>query len=265
MAINFPASPTPDDTHTAGGVTYKWDGTSWLAQGVTGLYTLPSASDTVLGGVKVGENLELDSNNAIGLSEPVLYDQSIGTAATPIGLTVTYAAKTANNQYYGEGSSDCFYINGVESPPLTLIVGKTYRFDLSDASNAGHEFMFFSREDRSYAQGTSLSTGNAWWIGRDWASPTQQLGEFLVQSQDSQTPPADIPAGTAGSYVDVTIHPRCSRYYYYGSLAANTTHTGNYVHCIGTQGFELAEDYMFNGLTMFNGSLEVYDLSLIHI
>ena len=50
MAINFPASPNVNDTHTAAGVTYKWDGDTWLAQGVTGLYTLPTATDTNLGG-----------------------------------------------------------------------------------------------------------------------------------------------------------------------------------------------------------------------
>ena len=259
MAINFPASPTPDDTHTAGGVTYKWDGTSWLAQGVTGLYTLPSASDTVLGGVKVGENLELDSNDAIGLSEPVVYDQSIGTASNPITLTVTYAAKTTNNQFHGTGAADCFHINGVESPPLTLVVGKTYRFDLSDASNTGHEFRFFGREDRSSAQGSNLSNGTSSWFGRDWAGVGTEYGQFLVPSNDGAATPTNIPAGTAGSYVDVTLHPRCDHYYYYGSQAANTTHTGNFVHCVGTQGWNIDEDRMMNGLTMFNGNLVMYD------
>ena len=262
MAINFPASPTPDDTHTAGGVTYKWDGTSWLAQGVTGLYTLPSASDTVLGGVKVGENLELDSNDAIGLSEPVIYDQSIGTASNPITLTVTYAAKTTNNQFHGQGASDCFHINGVESPPLTLIVGKTYRFDLSDASNTGHEFRFFGREDRSFAQGTSLSNGSSYWFGRDWAGSNAAnfvSGEFLVPSNDGAATPTNIPAGTAGSYVDVTLHPRCDHYYYYGSKAANTQHTGNFVHCVGTQGFDVNEDRFMNGLTLYQGGVIIYD------
>jgi len=36
MAINFPTSPTTNvTTHTHNGVTYLWDGTSWLAQGGT--------------------------------------------------------------------------------------------------------------------------------------------------------------------------------------------------------------------------------------
>ena len=250
MAINFPATPQPNDTHTAGGVTYKWDGTSWLAQGVTGLYTLPVATNTNLGGVKVGENLELDSNDAIGLSEPLLYDQSIGTASNPIVLTVTYAAKTAANTWYGQGTADCFHINGKESPPLTLIVGKTYRFDLSDASNNGHNFMFFGREDRSYAQGITPSMGKNMWFGRDWGNPTQPFGTFM---SDTGTP------GQAGAYVDVTVHPRCDNYYYYGTTAAGTTHTGNFVHCIGTQGFELSEDYMYNGMVWLNGSTTNYD------
>ncbi len=257
MAINFPASPAPDDTYTANGVTYKWDGTSWLAQGVTGLYTLPTASDTNLGGVKVGENLELDSNDAIGLSEPVLYNQTIGTSSNPIILTVTYAAKTANNQFHGTGSADCFHINGIESPPLTLVVGKTYRFDLSDASNTGHEFRFFGREDRSFAQGNNLSNGTSIWFGRDWAGEGLEYGEFIVPSEDNNS--NEIPAGTAGSYVDVTIHPRCDRYYYYGSKAANTTHTGNYVNCVGTQDFNVNEDRMINGLSYYMGSIINYD------
>ncbi len=61
MAINFPTSPSTNDTHTHSGVTYEWDGTSWLAQGSTATYTLPTASSTVLGGIKVGNRLTINS------------------------------------------------------------------------------------------------------------------------------------------------------------------------------------------------------------
>ena len=53
MAINFPDSPTNGDQHTSGGVTWTWDGTTWKADGITSSYVLPTASATVLGGVKV--------------------------------------------------------------------------------------------------------------------------------------------------------------------------------------------------------------------
>ena len=31
MAINFPNSPSVDDTHVVGDTTYTWDGTSWVS------------------------------------------------------------------------------------------------------------------------------------------------------------------------------------------------------------------------------------------
>ena len=57
MAINYPLTTNqPTDgsfTHTASGITWAWDGTSWVAQGDTSYYTLPTASTGTLGGVKV--------------------------------------------------------------------------------------------------------------------------------------------------------------------------------------------------------------------
>lgn len=35
MAIVFPASPSTNDTFTAGSITYKWDGAKWIGLGVT--------------------------------------------------------------------------------------------------------------------------------------------------------------------------------------------------------------------------------------
>ncbi len=32
MAINFPNSPSTNDTHTENGFTWKWDGTVWIIQ-----------------------------------------------------------------------------------------------------------------------------------------------------------------------------------------------------------------------------------------
>lgn len=69
MAINFPSTTSqPTDgsfTHTASGITWAWDGTTWNAQGVTGTYTLPTASSTVLGGVKVGSNLTIAGDGTL--------------------------------------------------------------------------------------------------------------------------------------------------------------------------------------------------------
>ena len=32
MAIDFPSSPSTSDTHTHNGLTWKYDGTSWILQ-----------------------------------------------------------------------------------------------------------------------------------------------------------------------------------------------------------------------------------------
>ena len=62
MAINFPTSPTTNvTTHTHNNVTYLWDGVSWVAQGSTAQYSLPTASATVLGGIKVGNRLTINA------------------------------------------------------------------------------------------------------------------------------------------------------------------------------------------------------------
>lgn len=61
MAINFPSTPSLNDIHTHSGVSYKWDGSTWKAVGNTSIYTLPTASSTVLGGIKVGTRLTMHS------------------------------------------------------------------------------------------------------------------------------------------------------------------------------------------------------------
>ena len=69
MAINFPTTLNqPIDgtyTHTESGITWAWDGATWKAQGVTGVYTLPTASASILGGIKVGSNLTINSNTGV--------------------------------------------------------------------------------------------------------------------------------------------------------------------------------------------------------
>ena len=53
MAIVFPASPSVNDTFTAGSITYKWDGAKWIGLGVTPADRLVEGSNS----------LEIDANN----------------------------------------------------------------------------------------------------------------------------------------------------------------------------------------------------------
>ena len=81
-AIDFPASPSVNQTHTASGVTWTWDGTSWEAQGSTTTYTLPTASTGTLGGVKVGGNFSVDGAGTLSLSAAAISGLSDVTAVS---------------------------------------------------------------------------------------------------------------------------------------------------------------------------------------
>ena len=70
MAILFPdtAGEATDGsfTHTEGGQTWIWNGTSWRSSGGTlDTYILPTASTTVLGGVKIDGTTITISNGVI--------------------------------------------------------------------------------------------------------------------------------------------------------------------------------------------------------
>lgn len=65
--------------NTTDKMVYKWDGTQWSAMGSA--YTLPVATDTVLGGVKVGGGLSADANGV--LSTDIQTIKRNGTALTP--------------------------------------------------------------------------------------------------------------------------------------------------------------------------------------
>ncbi len=81
-AIDFPASPSTNQTHTASGITWTWDGTSWKAQGSTTTYNLPTASTGTLGGIKVGNNFAIDGSGSLSLSAVAISGLTNVTAAS---------------------------------------------------------------------------------------------------------------------------------------------------------------------------------------
>ena len=122
MAINFPVTTSqPTDgsfTHTASGITWAWDGTTWNAQGVTGTYTLPTASSTVLGGVKVGSNLTISGDGTLAAQtgasvncfSTIAVSGQNSVTADSNNDTLTFAAGT-NVTLATNASSDTITIN----------------------------------------------------------------------------------------------------------------------------------------------------------
>ncbi len=90
MAINFPDSPSNGTTHTAAGVTWTYDGTTWKASGSTASYTLPTASATVLGGVKVGTNLSINGSGVLSASGGEITVQEEGSSLSTAATTLNF-------------------------------------------------------------------------------------------------------------------------------------------------------------------------------
>ena len=78
---------------------------------------------------------------------------------TPITFKVTVGPKTTSNQFYGFGSINCFYIDGVECPNIMLPAGRTFIFDQSDSSNTGRRFNFFEEQSESVISSPSSKPG----------------------------------------------------------------------------------------------------------
>ena len=98
--------------------------------------TLPSSQLDVVGDVKVSGIV-----TALGFGG---YQVLVGTESSAIKtFTVKVASKTSNHRYTGTGSANAYFIDGIESPFLTLLPGKTYRFDQSDVSNSGNRLSFY--------------------------------------------------------------------------------------------------------------------------
>ena len=88
------------------------------------------------------------------------YESLVSTEAanTTVTYTVTVASKTANHRYNGTGSSSGYFIDGSESPILTLVPGVTYKFDQAAGSNSGHPLRFYLESDKTTQWTTSVTT-----------------------------------------------------------------------------------------------------------
>ena len=75
-----------------------------------------------------------------------------------VTITVTVATKTSAHRYYNTGSTSGYLLNGVESPFLTLIPGRTYKFDQSDSSNTGHPLRLYRDVDKNTQYSTNVTT-----------------------------------------------------------------------------------------------------------
>jgi hypothetical protein len=125
------------------------------------------------------------------------YQTLIGaTSSATKTFIVTVASKTTNHRYYGSGSGSAYFIDGSESPFITLLPGKTYRFNQEDNSNSSHPLRFYFQSDKTTQYSTNVTTNGT--------------------------------AGSAGAYTEIIItdttpivlHYQCSAHGYMGNAVS---------------------------------------------
>ena len=157
------------------------------------------------------------------------YESLVSTEAanTTVTYTVTVASKTANHRYNGSGSSSGYFIDGSESPFITLVPGVTYRFDQADNSNSNHPLRFYLEAQKTTAYTTNVTTNGT--------------------------------AGSAGAYTEITVtdttpqvlHYQCSAHGLMGNAVATQS---NVVH----NNFQATflEGISVTGVSTFTGQID---------
>ena len=106
----------------------------------------------------------VDSTVTLSSLSSLFHDRgAYGSSSSPITYTVTVGSKTTAHPYSGVGSSNAYFLEGLEAPAFTLNGADTskpyyYRFDQSDGTNSGHPLRFYLDDAKSTAYTTNVTT-----------------------------------------------------------------------------------------------------------
>jgi len=147
---------TGDLTGTASNATLAASATvATNAQGLTG------TPDITVRNIKSTGISTLPTLESTDFTVPTLkgYSTLRSIHGTTTTLVVTVAAKTSAHRYNGQGSGNGYLIDGVSAPFLTFTPGRTYRFDVSDGTNALHPLRFYydAQKTAGYTTGVTIN------------------------------------------------------------------------------------------------------------
>lgn len=104
--------------------------------------------------INVSGNITLpkETNASVIADTFIARNAHIEAATTAVvNLTVTVGSKPSDGKWFGQGSTACYYINGVAAPYIDIQQGKIYRFNQSAASNSSHPINIYYDEYKSRA------------------------------------------------------------------------------------------------------------------
>ena len=250
MAINFPDTKNPNDTFSVGDKTWIWDGTTWKiystsTSGITlsdlsvttnsvgtaalsynnstgvftytppdlgaSTYSLPTASTTVLGGVKIdGTTITINNGVISGSSNPVTYDltASGGSVVTEEKIKLSGSDNSEDSVTLAVDSNSGLTINRTDNK-ITFDVNGVASVTVANESTDTECFpLFATGPTGAFAPKTSTSFKLNSQSGQVEAGSFKMTGgtssEFLKAdgSIDSSTY-----STFSGSYADLTNKP----------------------------------------------------------
>jgi len=153
-----------ENWNLASGKHYEIAGTDVLTSTTLGSGVVNSSLTNLgtLTALDVNGHTELDSVNASGISSATAFanfDYLQAPFGSTVSFTVTVASKS-NHRYQGQGSGQAYYINGVESPFLTLTPGRTYRFVHDNTGS--HPLKFYLEADKTTLYETNVNFQNTY-------------------------------------------------------------------------------------------------------
>ena len=187
MAINFPDTKNPNDTFSVGDKTWIWDGTTWkiyssstsgiglgdlsvntTSTGTAALsynnstgvftytppdlgastYSLPTASTTVLGGVKIdGTTITINNGVISGSSNPITYDLTAanGSVVTEEKIQLSGSNNSEDSVTLAVGSTSGLTINRADNK-ITFDVNGVTSIAVADESTDTTCYPIFSKD-----------------------------------------------------------------------------------------------------------------------
>ena len=134
MAINFPNSPSLNDTHTVNGVIYTWDGTVWVTSSGVDTFELVQDLTPMLGG-------DLDGNSKNIRNVGVLTAGNVTVGGGTTDLLVSGDARVTGILAVGSASLTLDGSNNTVQVGTALTLGHTQglQFHTQNLHSAGFE------------------------------------------------------------------------------------------------------------------------------
>tara|TARA_Y100001935_G_scaffold250433_1_gene250560 strand:- start:1072 stop:2217 length:1146 start_codon:yes stop_codon:yes gene_type:complete len=130
-----------------------YNGSAWQAVGPTS--TEQTNINTVAGIASDVTAVAAIDSAVTTTSQSVAILNSLNAMFTSVeNIAVTVASGAL---YGGGGTGNIFYLNGIANPPITLVKGFTYTFDVSNSSVSGHPLAFKDAAGNSYTTGVTVN------------------------------------------------------------------------------------------------------------